>query len=84
MRYASNGRTPISIRLAAINGCQAQVFSKMAIRMEKEGNNKQMLIFMNRMDLLRGSSGNHNLRRDVQKTESNFVAWISESLAVKI
>jgi len=35
--------------------------------MEKEGNNKQMLVFMNRMDLMRGSSGNHNLRHDSQK-----------------
>ena len=55
----------------------------MAIRVEKEGNNKQMLIFMNRMDLLRGSSGNNNLRRDVQKTGSNFVMWISEKIGCR-
>lgn len=46
--------------------------------MEKEGNNKQMLIFMNRMDLLLGSSGNHNLRHDGQKIDSDFTTWISE------
>ena len=55
----------------------------MAIRVEKGGNNKQMLIFMNRMDLLRGSSGNNNLRRDVQKTGSNFVMWISEKIGCR-
>jgi len=38
----------------------------MAIRMEKEGNNKQMLIYMNRMDLMWGSRGKDILRSPYQ------------------
>jgi hypothetical protein len=71
---AINGRTPIGIGLAKINGCQIQVFSKMAIRVEKEENTKQMLIFMYRMNLLLGSRSKHCLRHDVQQTKSNFLA----------
>jgi len=42
LRNAINGRKPISIGHTAINGCQIQAFSKMAIRVEKEGKIKQM------------------------------------------
>jgi len=57
-------------------GVRFRFSQKCRFTCKRKGTLKQMLIFMNRMNSLRWSSGNHNLRRDVQKTESNFVAWI--------
>lgn len=50
---------------------------------EKEGECEQTPIFMNRMDLLRESRGNHNLHHDVLQTESSLISRIFQKIGCR-